>query len=212
MKNTVNSPIYKSIELFILFFIFPVLIASSIVVYAKFILGGVGVFYVSILLLWDKQWRTPKISMSIQRSFWIRIISLSILFLGIGIGILWIYDSSQLFKVVKTKPILWIQILFLYSFLSVLPQELIYRKFFYLRYENLFQNKSFLFCLNVLCFSLCHLFLKSFWVLLITIIGGILFTYTYEKTRSVLWTSIEHAIYGNLIFTVGLGTMLAFPS
>jgi len=28
---------------------------------------------------------------------------------------------------------------------------------------------------------------------------------------SIKWVSLEHSIYGNLVFTVGLGTMLAFP-
>jgi membrane protease YdiL (CAAX protease family) len=49
-------------------------------------------------------------------------------------------------------------------------------------------------------------------VLAFTFIGGILFAYTYQKTKSTLLVSIEHAIYGCWLFTVGMGTMLGFPS
>lgn len=41
--------------------------------------------------------------------------------------------------------------------------------------------------------------------LLLTIPGGYLLSATYSKTKSLLVTGIEHAIYGNLVFTVGLG-------
>ncbi len=187
------------------------LLASAVHRYAKLTIVAIAVIYVATFLIQAKQWKAPKIDTLIKNQFWKRITVFSISILVLGIAILQIYDPSQLFKVPQNKPLLWVTILFVYSFLSVLPQELIYRKFFYMRYEDLFSNKKLFFCMNVLCFSLCHLFLKNFWVILITLLGGILFAYTYEKTRSVQLVSIEHSIYGNLVFTVGLGTMLAFP-
>lgn len=211
MKNIQNSTKYKSIELFILFFALPVFLATKAHRYVKFSLAIIGVIYVTTLLIKAKQWKKPIIASHIIKQLKNRLVIFSILILILGIIILQIYDPSQLFKVPQTKPLLWVIILFVYSFLSVLPQELIYRKFFYMRYEGLFSNKKLFFCLNVICFSLCHLFLKNIWVTIITLLGGIFFAYTYEKTRSVKWVSIEHSIYGNLVFTVGLGTMLAFP-
>ena len=211
MKTIQNSAKYKSIELFLLFFLLPVLLASPIYKYIKFSIVGIAVIYVAYFLIKAKQWKSPKVNSSIKTQFWKRITVFSSAILILGIVILQIYDPSQLFKVPQHKPLLWVTILFVYSFFSVLPQELIYRKFFYMRYESLFQNKKLFFCINVLCFSLCHLFLKNIWVILITLLGGILFTYTYQKTKSVTLVTIEHSIYGNLVFTVGLGTMLAFP-
>lgn len=211
MKNIQNTIKYKSIELFLLFFVLPVVLATSITPYLKLPIAIIGVIYVAVLLIKAKQWKTPIIDTSVQKQFWIRLIVLSLLILILGIVILLQLDSSLLFKVPRNKPLLWIGILFVYSFASVLPQELVYRKFFYMRYEDLFSNRKLFLFLNVLCFSLCHLFLKNLWVIIITLLGGILFTYTYEKTRSVKWVSLEHSIYGYLVFTVGLGTMLAFP-
>ncbi|WP_238527994.1 CPBP family glutamic-type intramembrane protease [Aquimarina agarivorans] len=128
-----------------------------------------------------------------------------------GIILIKLYDKSLLFQVVKQKPGLWVTILFVYTFFSVFPQEVVYRKFFYERYQPLFDNKRFFFLLNVSCFMLCHLFLKSILVLIITFLGGCFFAYTYEKEKSITWVSLEHALYGNLVFTLGLGEMLAFP-
>lgn len=65
--------------------------------------------------------------------------------------------------------------------------------------------------INILVFPIAHLFFNNLMVLLVTLIGGILFTLTYHKTKSVLFTSIEHALYGNWLFTIGMGEMLAFP-
>jgi membrane protease YdiL (CAAX protease family) len=61
-------------------------------------------------------------------------------------------------------------------------------------------------------FSLAHIFFKSSLVLILTFIGGILFAITYKKTNSTLLVSIEHAIFGCWLFTVGMGTLLGFPS
>jgi membrane protease YdiL (CAAX protease family) len=38
-----------------------------------------------------------------------------------------------------------------------------------------------------------------------TLVGGLLFAHTYWKTRSLLVSAIEHALYGCLLYTIGLG-------
>jgi len=54
-------------------------------------------------------------------------------------------------------------------------------------------------------------FLKSSLVLVMTFVGGALFSLTYFKTKSTTLVCIEHAIYGFWLFTVDLGQLLAFP-
>jgi len=124
---------------------------------------------------------------------------------------LYVVQPENLFIVVLKKPLLWVAILFVYAFLSVYPQELLYRSFFFKRYNGLFKNNNYLLIINILVFPLAHLFFNNGLVLLVTLIGGILFTITYYKSKSVLLTSLEHAIYGNWLFTIGMGEMLAFP-
>jgi hypothetical protein len=39
----------------------------------------------------------------------------------------------------------------------------------------------------------------------LTFFGGILFAWRYQHTQSLALSSLEHALYGCLLFTVGLG-------
>ena len=41
----------------------------------------------------------------------------------------------------------------------------------------------------------------------LTLVGGWLFARRYQRTRSLLAVSVEHALYGVLAFTVGLGAL-----
>ena len=119
--------------------------------------------------------------------------------------------KSDLFHVLYQKPKLWVIVLFAYAMFSVYPQELIYRTLYFQRYRSLFKSKSLFVFLNAIVFSLGHIFYRNPLVLLMTFLGGILFALTYEKTKSTLLVSIEHAIYGCWLFTVGMGSMLGFP-
>ena len=39
----------------------------------------------------------------------------------------------------------------------------------------------------------------------LTLIGGIVFGFTYERTRSSLVVAVQHALFGCFLFTIGLG-------
>ncbi len=197
-------------ELSLLFFVLPILLALPIIKWIKLGAVGISILYVGFLVFKTYKLRLKRPSKP-SGKFKLRVLSISLLLLVLGTILIKLYDKNLLFQVVKQKPGLWVTILFVYTFLSVFPQEVIYRKFFYERYQQLFNNKKIFFLLNVSCFALCHLFLKSIPVLIITFIGGCFFAYTYEKEQSITWVSLEHALYGNLVFTLGLGEMLAFP-
>ena len=130
----------------------------------------------------------------------------------ITILFVWFTDKEILFGMLLNKPKLWLMILFFYTIFSVYPQELIYRTFFFQRYQHIFKNEVLFILLNAALFSLAHLFFNNMLVLFLTFIGGIIFAITYKKTKSTLLVSIEHAIYGCWLFTVGMGNMLGFPS
>ena len=118
---------------------------------------------------------------------------------------------NALFCVPRSNLKLFVIILFVYTFLSVWPQEVIYRTFYFERYKDLFSSRKLLIFINALVFSLAHIMFRNTLVLVLTFIGGLLFAYTYVKTKSTVLVSIEHALYGNWLFTVGMGEMLAFP-
>ena len=121
------------------------------------------------------------------------------------------YAPEALFCVPKTNMKLFVIILAVYTILSVWPQEIIYRSFFFARYSSFFKSQYLLIFVNAVLFSMAHLFFLNLMVSLLTFIGGLLFAHTYAKTKSTLLVSIEHAAYGCWLFTVGMGEMLAFP-
>jgi membrane protease YdiL (CAAX protease family) len=130
----------------------------------------------------------------------------------ITISYLYFTKPDYLFMIVLKNPKLWLGILAVYSILSVIPQEIIYRSFYFERYQKLFSNKNTLLLSNAAVFSLGHLFFQNPLVLAITFVGGFIFAYTYSKTKSLLLVTIEHIIYGCWLFTVGMGDMLGFPA
>lgn len=121
------------------------------------------------------------------------------------------FHPSDLFIVAKRNVPMLIGISLFYSLFSVFPQEFFYRSYFYARYSQLFNQKRLGIFLNAVLFSFAHIAFKNLLVLAMTFIGGLVFSMSYLKTKSLMITSIEHALYGCWLFTVGMGEMLAFP-
>jgi membrane protease YdiL (CAAX protease family) len=108
---------------------------------------------------------------------------------------------------------LWLQVMLLYPLISVTTQEIIYRVFFFHRYAPLLESRPYLaILLNATLFAFAHGVLFGsrhtpfHWEsVAISFVGGLIFAYRYHRTRSFWTVAIEHSLYGNLIFTVGLG-------
>ncbi len=115
-----------------------------------------------------------------------------------------LYPES-LFFCIKNHFSIWCSLMVVYPLLSVYPQELIYRAFLFHRYGQLFSSESSVVHLSALSFSFGHIIYFHPVSLLLTFFGGYLFAWTYRKTRSLLAVSIEHALYGCLLYTIGLG-------
>ncbi|XMO85949.1 type II CAAX endopeptidase family protein [Algibacter sp. AS12] len=207
-----KSVTYKIIEFVIIFLIIPISFAVPYSPWLKLSFGLLGFLYVIYILLRVEQLKF-KVSKTIKwKPFW-KITGIKLVLIAFLTTIfVWITDSESLFTVLLNKPLKWLMLLFIYSFFSVYPQELLYRTFFFKRYQSLFKNKSLFLLLNAVLFALAHLFFGSILVLVLTFIGGLLFAYTFKKTQSTLLVSIEHAIYGCWLFTVGMGSMLGFPT
>ena len=200
------------VELLLLFVVVPIVLALPIHIGYKLFVAALGLLYVTYHIVKTKSYKNIFTWELPNKSFFQRMLLLGLsIFIG-GAIMVYFYNSSLLFSIVKNKPHIWIIILFVYAFLSVVPQEIIYRHFFFKRYDSIFENKKMFLLINMFCFSLCHLFLMNIMVLLLTFIGGGLFVYTYQQEKSMLWVCVEHTLYGYLIFTVGAGDMLAFPA
>lgn len=206
-----QSSLYRITELALLFIVFPLTLVLNYPIWIKGLLGLLGFVYVIWVL-----WKTGKSFFSIKKqlpwnSFWRRIAAT--FFLIVITTSLYVYAVApeKLFYVPTQKPLLFLAIIVGYSLFSVWPQEFLYRTFFFKRYEDFFNSKMQLVFVNAILFSLAHLFFRNTLVILLTFMGGILFGMSYFTFRSTLLVTIEHAIYGNWLFAVGMGEMLAFP-
>lgn len=203
---------YRLVEFFIVFILIPISFVLEFQLWFKLTIGLLGFIYVVYVLLKVEN-NKFKIRQHINwTQFWQRTLIKLIVIGVITTVYMYIVDHKNLFVVIKSKPLLWVAILFLYSVFSVYPQELVYRTFFFQRYESLFRSNALFILVNAALFSLAHIFFRNTLVMILTFVGGILFALTFRKTKSTLLVSVEHAIYGCWLFTVGMGEMLGFPT
>jgi membrane protease YdiL (CAAX protease family) len=122
-----------------------------------------------------------------------------------GITAIWLYNPHMLFAFPRENTLLWVIVMFLYPLLSALPQEIIFRGFFFRRYSDILGRNA-LFALSGLLFGYAHIFYGNITAPLLTAAGGLLFARTYLTTGSLALTVLEHALWGNLLFTIGIGS------
>ena len=115
------------------------------------------------------------------------------------------FFNEKFFIIQNNKPeILW-KIMILYPIFSALPQEFIFCKFFFYRYKSIFKSDNNLVISSALFFAITHILFLNFIAPILSFIGGLLFANTYNKHRSLLLVSLEHGLYGNTLFFIGLG-------
>lgn len=120
--------------------------------------------------------------------------------------IIFIFDKENLFNLPKANPQIWIMLCIFYPLFSAYGQEIIYRTFIFYRYCKIFKSKLAFVVASSIAFSFVHIVYYSHISIILTFILGLYLTYTYLKTKSVLFSSILHGIYGDLVFTIGLGS------
>ncbi|WP_321372410.1 CPBP family intramembrane glutamic endopeptidase [uncultured Desulfuromusa sp.] len=136
----------------------------------------------------------------IPRVLWVFILVATVL-----IGLTYLFSPDFLFYCPINHFSLWLSLMVIYPLLSVYPQELIYRAFLFHRYRPLLQKERSLIHLSAIAFSFGHIIYFHPISIILTFFGGYLFAWTYAKTQSLLAVSFEHALYGCLLYTIGLG-------
>ena len=111
----------------------------------------------------------------------------------------------RLFNFVRRAPAFWALVMCLYPVLSVYPQGIIYRAFFFERYRGLFPNSLALIAASAVAFGFAHIIFRNPIAVIFTLAGGLLFAWRYAETGSLFTSSFEHALYGCWMFTIGLG-------
>jgi len=124
--------------------------------------------------------------------------------IGMFIFILW-YDPDRLFFLLRERPQIIPYLLVLYPLISALPQEYIFCRFFFARYKPFFGEGMKMIIASALIFAFAHLLFINPVAPTLSILGGLIFAHTYWKTKSLALVTIEHGLYGNAIFLIGLG-------
>jgi len=124
----------------------------------------------------------------------------------VGLGIAVYFLAPQLlFSFIKSSPKLWALIIIFYPLVSVYLQELIYRAFFFHRYQALFGRGWGMLLASALAFGFVHIIFRNWLAVGLCAIGGFLFSFTYQISGSLLLACLDHTIFGNFLFTIGLG-------
>jgi len=145
------------------------------------------------------------IRLGISGKMWLQQV-LVILLSGIFLfGYVFLFEPENLFNLPKGNPAIWLAMLIFYPVFSAYGQEIVFRKFLFMRYKPLFQKTWILILASGISFSFVHIVYFSLLSLILTFFAGIYLALVYEKTKSVLFVAILHGIMGFLIFTVGLG-------
>lgn len=105
----------------------------------------------------------------------------------------------------RAEPGHWLAFIVLYPLLAVYPQEVVFRAFFFHRYKGLFSSSAGLILMNGFSFGLAHLLYANPFAPVLAGFGGMLFAYRYIRSGSVMASAIEHGLWGNFLFTVGMG-------
>ena len=114
------------------------------------------------------------------------------------------YDADNFMVFPKENPLTFLLVIFLYPFLSVVPQEIIFRKYFFFKFNDI-MPRNYLIFINGLVFSLAHVFFNNYIAIIFTFFGGIYLSWSYLRSESLTLVIYEHTLFGTFIFASGLG-------
>ncbi|MCZ7592920.1 MAG: CPBP family intramembrane metalloprotease [Kiritimatiellae bacterium] len=121
------------------------------------------------------------------------------------LALTWLLVPQLWFAFPRQHPGWWAVVMALYPFLSAWPQEFVYRRFFFWRYTAILGRGAMRLVVNALVFGWLHLIFWNAPALILGSIGGWIFARTFERSRNLTLVWIEHALYGMIAFTIGLG-------
>lgn len=141
----------------------------------------------------------------VPRREWRRVFVIYMAAVPCLIGLLWWIEPAALFSLMVQHTRIWLLVMFGYPILSVFPQELIYRGFFFERYRPLFGQGYAMILASAAFFSFGHVLFHNWIAILLSFAGGCLFARTYQRTSSLWLICMEHVLYGCAAFTIGYG-------
>ncbi len=121
------------------------------------------------------------------------------------LGYVYFFDRANLFNLPRANPWIFVAMCLFYPVFSAFGQEIIYRTFLYKRYSRIFPRSWHFVLASGITFSFLHVVYYDPVSMILTFSGGLYFARVYQLTRSVLYTSVLHGMFGMMIFGVGMG-------
>lgn len=115
------------------------------------------------------------------------------------------YDPEKLFYMIREKPKFVPFLMVLYPIFSALPQEFIFCTFFFERYAPFFPKMNQKIIASAIVFAYAHVLFINPVAPVGSLIGGLIFAHTFARHKSLALVTIEHGLYGNALFLIGLG-------
>ncbi|MEZ6243085.1 MAG: CPBP family intramembrane glutamic endopeptidase [Phycisphaerales bacterium] len=122
-----------------------------------------------------------------------------------GIALPTLDPNASWLNLPLNRTTLWVAIMFLYPVFSVWPQEVVYRAFFFHRYAPILRAPVARILVGAAVFGFMHVVFLNWLAPAMTFVGGLLFCWTYERSRSLFAATLEHALWGCYVFTIGIG-------
>lgn len=208
LKAVYHSTAYMVFE-FLFFYVFVPFIATAVLDGWWKILPLIFIaFFFLILLLRDSRFDNS-ILVRLDRAYIKKSVARVIVITVLMIWFTWWIFPDLFFKYPTENFKDYVITFFLYPVASVLPQEIIYRVYYFHRYRKLVPEKYLLMLSNAIIFGLTH-FIYGNWVAPIaTFLVSWIFIFNYLQTKSLLNVSLEHYFYGLVMFTIGFGYFFA---
>jgi len=199
--------IYLRLEMLALFGIVPVLLYYDIIQLYEILTLLLFFMVIMIILIFDKSFdKKDLFTFRNLRVYLPTIIDRFVLSAVVLTFITLIAVPDKFLGFAGSRPQFWIIVMIAYPMISVFPQELIYRVFMFHRYKALLNRPVLRILVSAIMFGWVHIVFNNIYAVVLSFIGGLIFGYTYEKSRSIGVVAFEHALYGDFIFTIGLGT------
>ncbi|MFH0909610.1 MAG: CPBP family intramembrane glutamic endopeptidase [bacterium] len=126
-------------------------------------------------------------------------------------GLVAMIDPNLFFGFPRHAPRMYAVYMVLYPFLSVWPQEFLYRRFYFWRYAAIFPSERERIWSSALAFCLLHAIYHNWIAVVLSLGGGWFFAREYARTGSLLVVWAEHSLLGQYLFTIGLGRFFYRP-
>lgn len=118
---------------------------------------------------------------------------------------IYLYNPDRAFALVRERADFLPYLLIMYPVMSALPQEFVFCTFFFKRFRPLFGDGIKMVLTSAVVFAYAHILYINPVAPVLSLLGGLIFARTYQKTGSLALVTLEHALYGNALFVIGLG-------